>query len=325
MRVAVLGASGGIGQSLALLLKLKLPHESTLLLYDLANVHGVAADLSHIDTNVYVEWAQGSLPPKPNDPELKRLLSKGGVDVVVICAGVPRKPGMTRDDLFKVNAGIIMDLVKTSVSGLQESPCFLIVTNPVNSTVPIAAETLKSVGKYNKNKLFGVTMLDGLRATRFINEKRVPLLVDSVPVIGGHSGSTIVPLFSQIHGDLGLNVSEWESLVKRVQEAGTEVVNAKAGKGSATLSMAEAGARFALYIVSALSGASNPILYAYVDTDGTHQLPYLAMPVAVSKSGIARRLPIGKMNPMEQKLFEVANRDIQTNIHSGVAFVRSKI
>mmetsp|Transcript_39550 Transcript_39550/g.62537 ORF Transcript_39550/g.62537 Transcript_39550/m.62537 type:complete len:326 (-) Transcript_39550:47-1024(-) len=325
MRVAVLGASGGIGQSLSLLLKLKLPHDSTLLLYDLANVHGVAADLSHIDTNVSVEWAQGSLPSKKNDPELKRLISSGGVDVVVICAGVPRKPGMTRDDLFKVNAGIIMDLVQTAASGLAESPCFLIVTNPVNSTVPIAAETLKKLGKYDQNKLFGVTMLDGLRATRFINEKRVPLLVDSVPVVGGHSGSTIVPLFSQIIGDLGLNSSEWEALVKRVQDAGTEVVNAKAGKGSATLSMAEAGARFALYIVSALSGASNPVLYSYVDTAGAHKLPYLAMPVVVGKKGIARRLPIGQMVPREQELFEIAERDIEKNISAGVTFVRSKL
>ena len=325
MRVAVLGASGGIGQSLALLLKLKLPHDSTLLLYDLANVHGVAADLSHIDTNVAVEWAQGSLPPKPNDPALKKLISSGGVDVVVICAGVPRKPGMTRDDLFKVNAGIIMDLVRTTASGLDKSPCFCIVTNPVNSTVPIAAETLKKMGIYDKNKLFGVTMLDGLRATRFINEKRNPLLVESVPVVGGHSGSTIVPIFSQIQGDLGLSVDQWEALVKRVQEAGTEVVNAKAGKGSATLSMAEAGARFALYIVSGLIGKSNPIIYAYVDTDGCHRLPYLAMPVVVNKNGIARRLPIGKMLPSEQKLFEVAERDLQKNIENGVSFVRSKI
>ena len=68
-----------------------------------------------------------------------------GCDLVVIPAGVPRKPGMTRDDLFSINAGIVRDLC---VAVAENCPGALvnIISNPVNSTVPIAAEVFKQKG-----------------------------------------------------------------------------------------------------------------------------------------------------------------------------------
>jgi len=68
--------------------------------------------------------------------------------VVVIPAGVPRKPGMTRDDLFNVNAGIIKD-ISNSIAKNCPKALVAIITNPVNTCVPIAAEILKKVG-YSK-------------------------------------------------------------------------------------------------------------------------------------------------------------------------------
>lgn len=103
MKVAVLGAAGGIGQALALLLKLQLPAESELALYDIAPVTpGVAKDVSHIPTAVKVEGFAGEDPT----PALK------GADVVLISAGVARKPGMDRSDLFNINAGIVRNLIE---------------------------------------------------------------------------------------------------------------------------------------------------------------------------------------------------------------------
>jgi len=67
-----------------------------------------------------------------------------GSDVVVIPAGVPRKPGMTRDDLFNVNAGIIKD-ISNSIAKICPKALVAIITNPVNTCVPIAAEILKKV------------------------------------------------------------------------------------------------------------------------------------------------------------------------------------
>lgn len=90
-----------------------------------------------------------------------------GMDLVVIPAGVPRKPGMTRDDLFKINAGI----VKTLCEGIAKCCPHAIVnliSNPVNSTVPIAAEVFKKAGVYDPKRLLGVTTLDVVRANTFV-------------------------------------------------------------------------------------------------------------------------------------------------------------
>ena len=64
--------------------------------------------------------------------------------VVIIPAGVPRKPGMTRDDLFNVNAGVVRDLA-IAISRACPNALVGIITNPVNSCVPIASEVLKKV------------------------------------------------------------------------------------------------------------------------------------------------------------------------------------
>ena len=101
-KVAVLGAAGGIGQPLSMLLKLS-PHVGELSCYDIVGTPGVAADLSHIPTPAKISGelpAALSWPPK-GDTGIASALT--GCDVVVIPAGVPRKPGMTRDDLFNVS------------------------------------------------------------------------------------------------------------------------------------------------------------------------------------------------------------------------------
>ena len=74
-----------------------------------------------------------------------------------------------------------------------------IISNPVNSTVPIAAEILKAAGVYDKKKLMGVTTLDVVRANTFVAEAKDLDLKDvDVPVVGGHAGTTILPLLSQV-------------------------------------------------------------------------------------------------------------------------------
>ena len=147
--MAVLGAAGGIGQSLSLLLKMN-PLITSLSLYDLRGTAGVAADLSHTNTACSVEGFEG--------PEnLAAALT--GCDLVIIPAGVPRKPGMSRDDLFSINAGIVKDLC-VAVSENCPDALVNIISNPVNSTVPIAAEVFKAAGTYDPKKVFGVTTLD---------------------------------------------------------------------------------------------------------------------------------------------------------------------
>jgi hypothetical protein len=155
------------------------------------------------------------------------------------------KPGMTRDDLFNINAGIVKGLIEV-IAEVAPKAYILIISNPVNSTVPIAAEVLKAKGVFDPKRLFGVTTLDVVRAETFvaeiIGEKNPQNL--NIPVIGGHSGETIVPLFSQAKPAVKIPADKLADLIKRVQFGGDEVVKAKDGLGSATLSMAYAGYRY---------------------------------------------------------------------------------
>lgn len=154
------------------------------------------------------------------------------------------KPGMSRDDLFNINAGIVKGLIEV-IAEVAPKAYILIISNPVNSTVPIAAEVLKAKGVFDPHRLFGVTTLDVVRAETFVAEitgAKNPLEI-TIPVVGGHSGETIVPLFSQAKPSVTIPADKMPDLVKRVQFGGDEVVKAKDGTGSATLSMAYAGFR----------------------------------------------------------------------------------
>lgn len=162
-----------------------------------------------------------------------------------------------RDDLFKINAGIVQDLA-TGIAATCPKAFILVISNPVNSTVPIVAEVMKSHGVFDPKKLFGVTTLDVVRASTFVSEICKDLSITPavmVPVIGGHSGITIVPLLSQSSHPLPkISAEEHATLIKRIQFGGNEVVKAKDGAGSATLSMAYAGAEFAAKILRAVKG-----------------------------------------------------------------------
>ncbi|CAK8743848.1 Malate dehydrogenase [Sodalis praecaptivus] len=87
-----------------------------------------------------------------------------------------------------------------------------------------------------------------------------------VPVVGGHSGVTILPLLSQVPG-ITFSDEEVNLLTRRIRNAGTEVVEAKAGAGSATLAMGYAAARFTLSLVRALQGLRGIIECAYVESE----------------------------------------------------------
>lgn len=312
MKVAVLGAAGGIGQPLSMILKNSLPAGSKLGLYDVAPfTPGVAVDLSHIPTDVEVQGFTGEDLPKALE----------GADVVVIPAGVARKPGMTRDDLFNINAGIIANLVRNCARVCPKA-CICIITNPVNSTVPLAAEVLKAEGVYDKHRLFGVSALDVLRSETFlaaelgISNQRI-----LVPVIGGHSGTTIIPLLSKVIGHEKIAADRIKTLTDRIQNAGTEVVEAKAGAGSATLSMATAGARFALKVVKGLMGEPGVNEYAYVE-GGSKVAPFFAQAVRFGKNGWDEVIDYGTVSEFEQKLIDEAAPQLATNIKKGVDFAQ---
>lgn len=309
-KVAVLGAAGGIGQPLALLMKLN-PLVSKLALYDIAGTPGVAADVSHINTRSEVTGYMG-------EDQLGQALE--GSDVVIIPAGVPRKPGMTRDDLFNINAGIVKSLC-TAISKYCPNALVNMISNPVNSTVPIAAEIFKKAGTYDEKKLFGVTTLDVVRAKTFYAGKaEVPVADVDVPVVGGHAGITILPLFSQATPNSNaLSAEEIKALTKRTQDGGTEVVEAKAGKGSATLSMAYAGAVFADACLKGLNGVPDIVECSFVQSSVT-ELPFFASKVRLGKNGVEEVLGLGSLSDYEKEGLENLKAELKSSIEKGIKF-----
>ncbi|WP_435188183.1 malate dehydrogenase [Pseudothioglobus sp. nBUS_23] len=309
MKVVVLGAAGGIGQALGLLLKTDLPAGTELALYDIAPVTpGVAADLSHIPTPVSVKGFSGEDP----SPALVNA------DVVLISAGMARKPGMDRSDLFNINAGIVENLVSSCAVNCPKA-LIGIITNPVNTTVAIAAEVLKKKGVYDPLRLFGVTTLDVIRSSTFVAEiyDRNPKEI-SVPVIGGHSGITILPLLSQ--SGFKFSVEDAAAMTKRIQNAGTEVVEAKAGGGSATLSMGQAAAKFGLSLVRALNGEKDVIECTYVEGSG-ELARFFAQPVLLGKNGVEKILSYGSLSEFEQATLNDALETLKSDIKIGEEFI----
>jgi malate dehydrogenase len=226
---------------------------------------------------------------------------------------------MTRDDLFKVNADIAKGLVEATAKHSPNAIVALIV-NPVNSIVPAMAELYAKKG-LDPMKITGVTLLDVVRANTFVGEVTgtAPKEIN-VPVIGGHAGSTILPLFSQDPVAATIDAKMIEVLDKRTQEAGTEVVNAKDGAGSATLSMAYAGARFASSVLSGLAG-NEKVECAYVKSDIT-DLPYFSSKVRFGKNGVEEVLPLGEMNEHEMARLEEVKAQLKTEIETGLNYAK---
>lgn len=168
-----------------------------------------------------------------------------------------------------------------------------------------------------------MSTLDIVRACAFIGEaSKVNPLEVNIPVIGGHSGVTIIPLLSQCKPPVNYSAAEIKALSERIQEAGTEVVKAKAGAGSATLSMAYAGARFALALVRAINGEKNIIECAYVRSNVT-EATYFSTPLKIGKNGIEENLGLPKLNAFEQELLKAAIPELKKNIQKGEDFIKN--
>merc|ERR1711971_804864 len=256
--VAVMGAAGGIGQPLSMLLKLN-PAVTKLALYDIVATPGVAADLSHIETPGRVAGFVGA-------DQLEASLA--GAEIVVIPAGVPRKPGV-----------------------------------------------------YNPKKIFGVSTLDVVCSNEFIGAlKGINPQEVNCPVVGGHAGVTIMPLISQCSPAVSFDADTLTALTVRIQDAGTEVVKAKDGAGSATLPMAYAAARFTDSLIKGMKGVEGVTECAYVESDVT-EAKYFATPLVLGPNGIEKNLGLGTLTEFEQGLLAAAIPELIGSIKKGEEFV----
>jgi len=293
-----------------------------LAIYDLTVApvppEGVAADLSHIERRCKVKAyvLDPNAKQKPVD-HLGECFT--GCHLVLVPAGVPRKPGMDRADLLNINIGIAQDIVEACARYCPNAILGLIV-NPVNSVVPAMAELYRRKG-LDPRRICGVTTLDGVRANKFVQEiTGAPMSSIDVPVVGGHAGATILPLFSQDAVASKIPASQLEALDKRVQDAGTEVVKAKNGKGSATLSMAYAGAKFGRAVLAGLAG-ERTTQCAYVISSIT-ELPFFTLKATFGPNGVEQVHPIGPLTEYETRRLAEASKQLKEEIEAGMSFLK---
>lgn len=282
-------------------------------MYDIQKTRGVAADLSHISTKAQVTGHVGK-------DELPSALKD--CNIVVIPAGVPRVLGdgvLNRDSLFDINAGIVKDLTEEIARSCPKA-MILIISNPVNSIVPVVAETMKKFGVYDPKRLFGITTLDVVRANTFVAANQgFDVTKTNVTVIGGHGGTTILPLLSQVKG-ADFDRDDIQKLTHRVKYGGDEVVEAKKGDGSATLSLAFATVRFTDSLMRAMNGEKDIVECSYVENNLTPS-PYFAAPVRLGPNGVEEVLSIGKLSGFEQDSLDQEIPYLQEQIQRGVDFV----
>ena len=168
-----------------------------------------------------------------------------------------------------------------------------------------------------------------MRARTFVSEQTGldPNAVD-VPVVGGHAGLTILPLLSQttpvLRLEQQLTQEQTTQLTRRIQNGGTEVVEAKKGAGSATLSMAAAAAQFAERCLSAMAGEKNVVVCAYVASDSVTSLPFFASRIRLGRCGVEQVYPLGKMSEFEVDGLQKLIPELKSSIDKGVSFVTGK-
>nr|XP_022919415.1 uncharacterized protein LOC111428206 [Onthophagus taurus] len=313
-KVTLIGAAGGIGAPCLMLLKMNTMIKELNAVDMNKVIPGVGMDASHMN---FPAKTRGFVSPEG--------LQEGlcNADIVVITAGVPRKPGMSRDDLFKVNADIIKSTAECCAEVCPDA-FVVIVTNPLNSVVPIFCKVMEKQKKLNPNKIFGCTTLDNVRASTFVGQlKNIDPREICVPVVCGHSGETIVPIFSQTKGKIKIELkpNEVAELTKHVQDAGTEIVKAKAGGGSATLSMAFSAARFTNSILKAMKGETDVVECAYVKAD-IAGCKYFATPLILGPCGVQKNLGIPDLSTYEKCLLEKGIESLKKSIEKGEAYVK---
>jgi malate dehydrogenase len=208
-----------------------------------------------------------------------------GSDVVIITAGLPRKPGMSRMDLLEVNAKIVAD-VTGAVAAASPEAVIIVVTNPLDQMTTLAA----SVSGFPKARVMGQAgILDSARFAHFIAEATGADILDITAVTMGSHGETMVPVPSQCRvGDVplteALSATVIEELVERTRNGGAEIV-ALLKTGSAYYAPAAAAARMAKAVITD-SGESMPVCAWLTGEYGISDV-YLGVPAKIDRGGVA--------------------------------------
>ncbi|MBT3311259.1 MAG: malate dehydrogenase [Desulfobacterales bacterium] len=226
-------------------------------------------------------------------------------DIIIITAGIPRKPGMSRDDLISTNMGIMKNVTKEAVKYSPEA-ILIIVSNPLDAMCHVAYEA----SGFPKNRVIGMAgVLDSARFRAFISmELNVSVENTHAFVLGGH-GDTMVPLprYSTVAGipitEL-LTEERIEALVDRTRKGGAEIVGLLK-TGSAYYAPASAAVEMAESILK----DKKKILPCAAFLDGEYGISnlFIGVPVKLGSSGIEEIIEITLTEDEQNALNNSAN------------------
>ena len=275
MRITIIG-SGFVGQTAAMRLVERGLGEVVLIDIIEGLPHGLALDIKESSPVVGFE---------PRIVGTNDYADTAGSDVVVITAGFPRQPGMSRMDLLGKNAGIVRSVVEQVVPGSPDA-IIIVVTNPLDEMTFLAAEA----SGFPKERVMGMAgVLDSARLRYFIAEELgvSPLDVEAM-TLGSH-GEAMVPLprhatasgkpLTELVDDATL-----ERLYDRTRDAGAEIV-ALLKKGSAYYAPSASVAQ----MVEAIAGGTDEALPVCAWVTGQYGISdvYVGVPARLSRAGVA--------------------------------------
>lgn len=224
-----------------------------------------------------------------------------GSDVVVITSGMPRKPGMTREELIGVNAGIVKSVVE-SVLKYSPDAIILIVSNPMDTMTYLASK----ISGLPKNRIFGMGgALDSSRFKCYLS-KALGVNTNEVEgmVIGGHGDTTMIPLVSKATYK-GIPVSEFADAETLKKVAADTMVGGATLTGLLGTSAWYAPGAAAAYVVESILRDQKKVIPSCVTLEGEYGQNdiCIGVPAVIGKNGVEKVIE-PKLTDEEKELFE---------------------
>jgi malate dehydrogenase len=296
-KITLIGA-GQIGGTLAHLIGLK-KLAGEVVLFDVASgiAKGKALDIAQSSS---VDGFDVKFSGTDNYEDIKDS------DVIIITAGVPRKPGMSRDDLLSINLKIIKQ-VSEGIKKYSPNSFVICITNPLD----VMVMALQKYSKLPANKVVGMAgILDSSRFKLFLSlEFNVPVKDIETLVMGGH-GDTMVPLprFTKISGksldqlidDGKISKERLEEIVQRTRDGGAEIIKFLE-KGSAFYAPAASGVEMAESYLKNLKKLLP--CAAYLNGEYGVDKIYAGVPVIIGSNGV-EKIEEFQLNELEKREFE---------------------
>ena len=297
-KISLIGA-GQIGGTLAHLIATK--ELADVVLFDVAEgiAKGKALDISQ---SLAIDGANVNLIGTNNYEDTKNS------DVIIITAGVPRKPGMTRDDLLGINLKIIKQVAE-GIKNTSPNAFVICITNPLD----VIVMALQKYSGLPKNKVVGMAgVLDSSRFKHFLSQElQVPIKDIDTFVLGGH-GDTMVPVPNRTKVS-GKALMDYVKEGKISQERLNEIIDRTRNGGAEIVKYLEKGSAFYAPAASGVEMAESYLkdqkkklpCAAYLDGEYGVKDLYLGVPVIIGSNGI-EKVEILELDTEERKYFDIS-------------------